>query len=53
MDLEEEASVGNVFTMEKKGIENLSVPSAKEGQIREPKTQIELQIGLEESEGYP
>ena len=31
-DLEEEASMGNVFTMEKKkGIEHLNVPSAKEG----------------------
>ena len=29
-DLEEEASMGNVFTMEKKGIENLNVPSTKE-----------------------
>ena len=28
-DLEEEASVGNVFTMEKKGIEHLNVPGAK------------------------
>ena len=34
-DLEEEASMGNVFTMEKKGIENLNVPSTKEGQIKE------------------
>ena len=30
-DLEEEASGENVFTMEKNDIENLSVPSAKEG----------------------
>ena len=30
-DLEEEAFMGNVFTVEKKGIENLNVPSAKEG----------------------
>ena len=30
-DLKEEASMGNVFTMEKKGIEHLNVPSAKEG----------------------
>ena len=30
-DLEEEASMGNIFTVEKKGIENLNVPSAKEG----------------------
>lgn len=34
-DLEEEASVGNVFTAEKKGIGNLNVPSTKEGQIVE------------------
>ena len=30
-DLEEEASVGNVFTAKKKGIENLNVPNTKEG----------------------
>ena len=30
-DLEEEASVENVFTTEKKDIEHLNVPSAKEG----------------------
>ena len=30
-DLKEEASMGNVFTAEKKGIEHLNVPSAKEG----------------------
>ena len=30
-DLEEVASVGNVFTIEKKGIEHFNVPSAKEG----------------------
>ena len=30
-DLEEEAFVGNVFIAEKKGIENLNVPNAKEG----------------------
>ena len=30
-DLEEEATVGNIFTMEKKGIEHLNVPSTKEG----------------------
>ena len=29
--LEEDASVGNVFTGGKKGIEHLNVPSAKEG----------------------
>ena len=34
-DLEEEVSVENVFTMEKKGIEHLNVPSAKEGKIKE------------------
>ena len=34
-DLEEEASKGNVFTMEKKGTEHLNVPSTKEGQIKE------------------
>ena len=33
-DLEEEASMGNVFTIEKNGIEHLNVPSAKEGQIK-------------------
>ena len=36
-DLEEEASVGIFFTMEKKGTDHLNVPSAKEGQIKEPK----------------
>ena len=30
-DLEEEASMGNVFTAEKKGIGHLNVPNAKEG----------------------
>ena len=30
-DLEEETFMGNVFTVEKKGIEHLNVPSAKEG----------------------
>lgn len=30
-DLEEEASMGKIFIMEKKGIEHLNVPSAKEG----------------------
>ena len=30
-DLEEEVSMGNVFTTEKKGIEHLNVPSAKVG----------------------
>ena len=30
-DLNEEASVGNVFTIEKKGIEHLNVSNTKEG----------------------
>lgn len=30
-DLEEKSSMGNVFTMDKKDIEHLNVPSAKEG----------------------
>ena len=30
-DLEEEASMGNIFIVEKKGIEHLNVPSTKEG----------------------
>ena len=30
-DMEEEVSMGNFFTMEKKGIEHLNVPSMKEG----------------------
>ena len=30
-DLEEATSVGNVFTIDKKGIENLNFPSTKEG----------------------
>ena len=30
-DLQDEASVVNVFTMKKKGIENLNVPNAKKG----------------------
>ena len=34
-DLEEEASMGNIFTTKKKGIDDLIVPSAKEGQIEE------------------
>ena len=34
-DLEEEAFVENVFTVLKKGIENLNVPNTKEGQIGE------------------
>ena len=34
-DLKEEVSVGNFFTVEKKDIENLNVPSAKEGHIKE------------------
>ena len=42
-DLEEEAFVGNVFTA-KKGIQNLNVPSAKEGVIGEQKARPELQM---------
>ena len=34
-DLEEEASMGNVFTIEKKGIENLNIPNANKGYIKE------------------
>ena len=34
-DLEEEVFVEKNFTTEKKGIENLNVPSAKEGQNKE------------------
>ena len=34
-DLEEEASVKNGFTKEKKGIKHLNVSSAKEGKIKE------------------
>ena len=34
-DLDEEASMGNVFMMEKKVIEHLNVPSTKEGKIEE------------------
>ena len=30
-DLEEEASMGNVFVMEKRGIDYLNVPSSMEG----------------------
>ena len=43
-DLEEEASVGNVFTMEKKGIEHLNIISAKEGWIGEQKASPKLCI---------
>ena len=42
--MEEEASVGNVFAIEKKGIEHLNVPSAKEGQIKEQKARRELHM---------
>ena len=41
-DLEEEASMGNVFTTVKKGIEHLNVPSAKEGKIEEQKAKPKL-----------
>ena len=41
-DLEEEASIENIFTMEKKGIEHLNVPNAKEGHIKEYKSRLEL-----------
>ena len=41
-DLEEVASVGNVFTAEKKGIEHLNVPNSKEGQIKEYKVKPEF-----------
>ena len=40
--MEEEAFMENVFTMEKKGIENLNVTSAKERQIEEQKARPEL-----------
>ena len=43
-DLEEEASVGKVFTVEKKEIEHLNVPSSKEGQIIEQKDRRELNM---------
>lgn len=43
-DLEEEVSMENVFTVEKKGIENLSVPNVKEGMVEELKTRIELHM---------
>ena len=36
-DLEKEASVGNVFTVGKKVIENLNVLNTKDGQIEEQK----------------
>ena len=35
--------MGNVFTTEK-GIENLNVPNAKEGYIKEPKDRLELHM---------
>ena len=40
-DLEEEGSIENLFTMEKKGIENFNVPSAKEELIEELKVRPE------------
>ena len=43
-DLEEEAFVGNVFIAEKKGIECLNIPNAKEGQIKEQKARLELHM---------
>ena len=43
-DVEEEAFVENVFIMEKKGIEYLNVPNAKEGQIKEQKDSPELHM---------
>ena len=43
-DIEEEASSRNVFIVEKKGIEHLSVFNAKEGQMQEQKARTELHI---------
>ena len=43
-DLKEEAFMGNVFTVEKKGIGNLNVPSTKEGYIEEKKARPELHM---------
>ena len=43
-DLEEEAFVGNVFTIEKKGIGCMNVSSAKEGQIKEQKDRPKLHM---------
>ena len=34
-DLEEEDPMGNVFIVDKNGIENLNVPNTKEGKIKE------------------
>ena len=36
--------MGNVFIMEKKGIENLNVPNTKEGQIGEQKARSVLHM---------
>ena len=41
-DLEDEVPIENVFTMKKKGIKHLSIPNAKERQIREQKGKLEL-----------
>ena len=41
-DLEEEASMGNIYTMEKKGIDHLNVLSTKEGMIDETTSRIGL-----------
>ena len=43
-NLEEEVSVGNVFTVENKGKENLSVPGAKEGKIRKQKANPKIHM---------
>ena len=51
-DLEEEASMGNVSTMKKKGIEHLNVPSAKEGQIEEQKARPELHMLMKMSDPH-
>ena len=51
-DLEEEASVGNVFTIEKKGIEHLNVASTKEGQIKEHKARPELHMLMKMSDPH-
>ena len=40
----EEASLGNVFTAEKKGMDDLNVPNTKEGQIKEHKARLELHM---------
>ena len=51
-DLEEEASVENFFTAKKKGIENLNVPNAKEGKIKEPKARLELHMLMKMLDHY-